>query len=743
MRISRFLPLMLMLLAASFARADCPGGSNTSCVTSFTISPGAIVGDNAQTAIGSATAHLAPNANGMWILELKQTGLFFNCVAPALNQPPNGGGGGFAGGCSVQGTSVQVEFYSLNNTGSPFTAPVTADAAYNNDTGIPGSLVVNPPATQPTNQEPDGPCSDCGSGGTPINFANGDTWITQLDYSIPGLGGGLNLSRTWNSLWPLLQGPEQSGVFGDSWRSSFEERIQVLTGEVVRYWKGNGSSLFFTYNNLSGAYALTAPFDDQTALSYSSTTAQWTVFQKDGTQRFFNSGGYLTSIVDRNGNTINISVDAANQNRIASVTDAASRVLTFNYADPNFPHLCTSIADSAGTVATYHYNSGLLSQVVYADGSQFNFVYDSNSLILSVTDSAGKVIEAHTYDSQRRGLTSQQANDSNGNPINKLTVSAYSAQETDILDSRNNFSRAYFSLLGQRHYLVQTNGTGCSTCGFNVTMQSLISPSGYIVRTGDPGGLRPWQYTYDVQGNMTSVGKPYGNPAVGGGPNGFYIWNYTYISFGEVLTVTDPLAQQALDPNHTTTNAYDTHGNLLSVTTPPPDASTAASTTIFTYNSNGTLKTIKDPLGHLTTTTYFPSGLINTIKDANNKITTYNYDARGNRTSVIDPVNGSTKPTTFGYDSMNRLTSITYPGATTSIQFHYDYRGRRDWIIDQNGFKTTYAYDDADRLTSVTDAQSPTPGVTRYVYDTEGNLTDTTTPSAITPTWTTTGTGSG
>jgi len=73
---------------------------------------------------------------------------------------------------------------------------------------------------------------------------------------------------------------------------------------------------------------------------------------------------------------------------------------------------------------------------------------------------------------------------------------------------------------------------------------------------------------------------------------------------------------------------------------------------------------------------------------------------------------------------MNRLTSITYPGATTSIQFHYDYRGRRDWIIDQNGFKTTYAYDDADRLTSVTDAQSPTPGVTRYVYDTEGNLTD-------------------
>ena len=91
---------------------------------------------------------------------------------------------------------------------------------------------------------------------------------------------------------------------------------------------------------------------------------------------------------------------------------------------------------------------------------------------------------------------------------------------------------------------------------------------------------------------------------------------------------------------------------------------------------------------------------------------------------MIDPVNGSTKPTTFAYDSMNRVTSITYPGATTSVQFHYDYRGRRDWVQDQNGNKTTYGYDDADRLISVTDAQSPTPGVTTYGYDTENNLTD-------------------
>jgi YD repeat-containing protein len=57
------------------------------------------------------------------------------------------------------------------------------------------------------------------------------------------------------------------------------------------------------------------------------------------------------------------------------------------------------------------------------------------------------------------------------------------------------------------------------------------------------------------------------------------------------------------------------------------------------------------------------------------------------------------------------------------VQFHYDYRGRRDKVTDQNGKVTQYAYDDADRLTSVTDAQTPTAGVTQYGYDTENNVT--------------------
>jgi hypothetical protein len=64
------------------------------------------------------------------------------------------------------------------------------------DPAVNVSIQVTPTASpwETPDQEPDGPCPICG--GKPIYLANGDTWITQPDYSIPGLGGGLALTRT-------------------------------------------------------------------------------------------------------------------------------------------------------------------------------------------------------------------------------------------------------------------------------------------------------------------------------------------------------------------------------------------------------------------------------------------------------------------------------------------------------------------------------------------------------------------
>jgi YD repeat-containing protein len=306
-------------------------------------------------------------------------------------------------------------------------------------------------------------------------------------------------------------------------------------------------------------------------------------------------------------------VDASNQNRIASVTDAAGRTLTFNYANGTFPRLCTSITDAVGTVASYTYDaSALLTQVSYPDGSQLNFQYNdpnSSTLVSAVTDAQAKILEAHTYDSQRRGMSSQQANG-----VNAVNVAVYWNGQTGIRDSRSNFSWIYYVTLAQREYFSTSTGYGCASCGIQSPQQQYIDSSGNAVYRGDPFDLKPTQYTYDNQGNVLSVSKPYGNNysfSIGG----WNTWTYTYNSFGEVLTATDPYG-------HQTTNVYDANGNLLTVTTPPPNGSTPASATTFTYNANGTLHTIQDPLGNMTTLTYFTTGLIHTITDANNKVTT-------------------------------------------------------------------------------------------------------------------------
>lgn len=49
-----------------------------------------------------------------------------------------------------------------------------------------------------------------------------------------------------------------------------------------------------------------------------------------------------------------------------------------------------------------------------------------NGLLLSVKDQLGKVLESHTYDSVRRGLTSQRANG-----VDSLTVNYFDGTSVD------------------------------------------------------------------------------------------------------------------------------------------------------------------------------------------------------------------------------------------------------------------------------------------------------------------------
>jgi RHS repeat-associated protein len=641
----------------------------------LSISPSTIVGGSSETGAATVTLDVPVGARSSAYVSLSSfSGLY-------LLSAPNGyqvsslslGPGQSSGSFCVSGVSTTqiVSGVVTATLGTSSQAPVTI-------------LPLNPDS---------GPCNDCkNQTGQPISVTTGNTWVQQRDYSLPGLGGGLELTRTWNSDWRNVGPLSASGIFGDSWISTYEERLDTSGSAPLKYWRSDGNLWYFQSTG-GNNYSLVFPPNYHATLTYSSATSTYTISFPEGSQRVFNGAGHLISLLDRNGNQTNVAYDA--QGRLSTVTDPASRVLTFVYPS-NTVLLAQSVKDATGTIATYAYDyAGRLSTVTYADNSFLTFNYDSNMLLLNVTDTNGKIIEAHTYDYNRRGLTSQKANG-----VDLVTLTYPSSTQTTVTDSLSHQSTYTQQFVQGRYFVASVSGPTCTTCGAGNTASWSYDGSGNSTSVTDANGYTT-NYTYDAAGNVLTR-----SIVVNGAP---LTWTYTYNSFDQVLTATDPL-------NFVTTSTYDTHGNLLTVTTPSPDGVLAGSVTAFTYDTKGELKTIKDPRNNVTTLAYYPTGLINTITDANNKVTTYTYDARGNRLTAKDALNNTTQ---FAYDPMNRLTKITYPD-TTIRQFGYDARGRRTSVTDGNNKITTYVYDDADRFTSVKDAANNT---TTYGYDTESNLT--------------------
>jgi YD repeat-containing protein len=250
------------------------------------------------------------------------------------------------------------------------------------------------------------PCPGC-SAGRPINLTNGNTYIEQTDIQIPGIGGGLALSRTWNSIWPPSQSGMNSGLFGLNWRSTYEERVFSDPDGTMKYARADGSFWSFLLYGTPAAFQPVAPANGRVKLAYGSS--QWTVTFDTGEKRLFDyTSGSLIAIADRNGNTTQLSYDGAG--RLVTVTDPASRHLYFAYGSGTSA-LVTNVTSDFGLSLSYLYDSqGRLTQVTKPDQTTVSFEYDANSMITAVRDSDGKILESHTYDSNGRGLTSSRAN---------------------------------------------------------------------------------------------------------------------------------------------------------------------------------------------------------------------------------------------------------------------------------------------------------------------------------------------
>ena len=511
--------------------------------------------------------------------------------------------------------------------------------------------------------------------GEPINVTNGNMYLQQSDYQLPGVGPAINVTRAYNST------SQRTGVFGKGWSSDYDEAIQIYSSTFVRWFAPDGQATNLIRPSGSGSFI---PVEgDFHSSVVQNGDGSFTVSFKDGSVHRFSSTGKLLSLADRNGNQTSLSYDI--NGRLISVTDPFGRVLTIT---PDANGRVLSISDSIGTAATYAYGaSGELLSVTYPDNSAFSFSYTSangNLVLASVTDAFSNVLESHTYDAQGRALTSEKQGG-----VEHYGFSYISDTETDVTDALGHVSKYFFDKTKGRN--VVTSVQGLCSCGSGSQTQSWTYDNQLNVISHTNALGQTATYVYDANGNKLSATGVLGTSS------------FTYNQFGEVLTATDAM-------NGVTTNTYDVAGNLLSVT----DALNKA--TMFTYDPRGELLTMTNALGKVTTLTWDTSGRLTQAKDALNNTTSFGYDARARLTSATDALNFVTS---YAYDAAGQVNKITRPDLSF-VTFTYDLAGRRTKVTDALNNSTTFAYDGAYRLTGQTDALLKS---VSYTYDLMSNLT--------------------
>jgi RHS repeat-associated protein len=246
--------------------------------------------------------------------------------------------------------------------------------------------------------------------------------------------------------------------------------------------------------------------------------------------------------------------------------------------------------------------------------------------------------------------------------------------------------------------------------------------------------------SYDARGLKQTYRDAYhasGNPST---------W-YQYDSLDRVLGITDALGSGPGDVNHTTSFSYNSRGQALVITLPVDPVDGHRHTITNAYNTNDTLASMTDQLGHVTNYTYDDYKRLRTISSPghNTPLTgsTF-YDTNGvgedythtdaNAKWVLSPGGKKIKNV---YDENYRKTSATQAFGTTdaaTTSFGYDNVGNVTSMLSPNeqpgelysGFSTTTTYDERNRPMSISDSQN---NITTFKYDASGRRASITRPN--------------
>jgi len=190
---------------------------------------------------------------------------------------------------------------------------------------------------------------------------------------------------------------------------------------------------------------------------------------------------------------------------------------------------------------------------------------------------------------------------------------------------------------------------------------------------------------YDSLGRPTSITRPQG---------------ITSLTYNQVVAVQSPSYDVVLvqDPlSHYTQRILD-GDRVASVDECGTSASCSApDVTSYAYEPTGDVAGITDPAGHKLLYSYDTLGRTTAVNDPDAGLSTMTYEPTGTLSTVQNArQQGTTVQTSFGYDQLDRLISITRPANERSVTITYDPVTRRRSSVSESGtggYSATYAYD--------------------------------------------------
>ena len=242
--------------------------------------------------------------------------------------------------------------------------------------------------------------------------------------------------------------------------------------------------------------------------------------------------------------------------------------------------------------------------------------------------------------------------------------------------------------------------------------------------------------TYDATGRVLRTTNPngtYSNTVYDGWKTSQYEErgarnDYTYDAYGRVVKVQEYGGYDGRSPTlypavthfvHSTTNyTYDSEGNLKSV------IDTQNNTATISYDNLGRKTSMSDPDMGAWSYTYDLNGNLLTQTDAKGQVITFTYDAL-NRLKT--KTSGTTLNVTYTYDdtvnsgfAKGRLSKVDYTGGST--RFVYDLLGREIQsvkTIDGQNYTVSRVYDNLNNVTKIT---YPDLSTVFYQYNSVGQL---------------------